>query len=180
MLAMTLSSLMADGAGVLGQRIGNGYAWLRRAAGALIGIAVAACQSPVALFTPPPETVLEPGTQPVVQQQWQLQPGSVVAERTVVAGLGDISIALEGGSVYAPFSGSLQATGRCAVFTSPDLPAYLTRLCGLRRVRSGPVQRGDRLGSGQMLHFATLRKQPDGTWAIVEPSQDLVSRFLAP
>ncbi|MGB3615583.1 MAG: hypothetical protein WBA10_17445 [Elainellaceae cyanobacterium] len=119
--------------------------------------------------------------QPVIQQQWQMQPGTVIADRAVVAGLGDISIDLDGGSVYAPFSGRLQRDGQgCAIFSSPDLPAYLTRLCGLRHFRSGNLRPGDRIGSGRMLHFATLRKQPDGTWAMVEPSQDLVSRFLRP
>ncbi|MEO0409726.1 MAG: hypothetical protein AAF289_20485 [Cyanobacteria bacterium P01_A01_bin.135] len=161
----------------------RGTELLRWLLGALTGVAMAACQSSIPRLVSssgPQET----GSQPVIQQQWQLQPGSMIGERAVVAGLGDVSIALEGGSVYAPFSGVVQPIvqpiERCALFTSPDLPAYSARLCGLRRIRSGAVQRGDRIGSGQILHFAALRKQPDGTWAIVEPSQDLVSRFLIP
>lgn len=142
----------------------------RAALGLVIGLAGAACQPPTAIAPQPP-----------IQQQWQLQPGTVIAERQVVGGLGDISIDLGGGSVYAPFSGSLQPDGQgCAIFSSPDLPAYLARLCGLRRIRSGDLQAGDRIGGGQLLHFAALRKQPDGTWAMVEPSSDLLSRFLTP
>ncbi|MGF1537031.1 MAG: hypothetical protein ACFB4J_11195 [Elainellaceae cyanobacterium] len=143
---------------------------LRAALSLAVGLGGVACQPP-----------LETAPQPPIQQQWQLQPGTVIAERQVVGGLGDISIALNGGSVYAPFGGSLQPDGQgCAIFSSPDLPAYLARLCGLRRMRSGNLQAGDRIGSGQMLHFAALRKQPDGTWAMVEPSRDLLSRFLSP
>jgi len=139
--------------------------------GAMLWLIGASCQSP--------EVMVPQVPQPVIRQQWQLQPGTIIAKRSVVAGLGDISIDLNGGSVYAPFSGRLHHDGKnCAMFSSPDLPAYLTRLCGLRRFRSGDLQPGDRIGSGQMLHFATLRKQPDGTWAMVEPSRDLLSRFL--
>ncbi len=142
----------------------------RYALGGLLWLMGAACQSPVAIAPQPP-----------IQQQWQLQPGTIVADRQIVAGLGDVSIDLGGGSVYAPFSGRLQPDGQgCAIFSSPDLPAYLARLCGLRRLRSGELLAGDRIGSGSTLHFAALRKQPDGTWAMVEPSSDLLTRFLTP
>ncbi|MDX2243255.1 MAG: hypothetical protein NW224_21455 [Leptolyngbyaceae cyanobacterium bins.302] len=115
-----------------------------------------------------------------VYQKWQLQPGDAVNGHTVLAGLGDISIALDGKSVYAPFDGRAQKDQRgCLIFSTPDVPAYLFRLCGLSDLRLGDRQQGDTLGSGAMVHFATLRKQPDGTWAIVEPSKPMIEKILS-
>lgn len=112
-------------------------------------------------------------------QQWQLQPGDKIAGYPVVAGLGDISIELNGKSVYAPFEGQAQKDQRnCLIFSSPDVPAYLFRLCGISNPRLGDSKQGDSLGSGAVLHFATLRKQPDGTWAIVESSKPMIERVL--
>ena len=112
-------------------------------------------------------------------QKWQLQPGDKVAGFPVVSGLGDVSIELNGKSVYAPFEGKAQKDQRnCLIFSSPDVPAYLFRLCGISNPRLGDSNQGDALGSGTVLHFATLRKQPDGTWAIVEPSKPMIERIL--
>ncbi|GAB4475389.1 MAG: hypothetical protein OHK0037_36630 [Elainellaceae cyanobacterium] len=114
-----------------------------------------------------------------IQQTWQMQPGSAIAGHRVLAGLGDISIDLAGNRIYAPFDGQLQPTaGDCVVFSSPEVPAYLLRLCGLRRPSLGGVQEGQPLGRGGVLHFATLRKQADGRWALVEPSAALLTRLL--
>ncbi|NJR66803.1 MAG: hypothetical protein HC772_18205 [Leptolyngbyaceae cyanobacterium CRU_2_3] len=44
----------------------------------------------------------------------------------------------------------------------------------------GTVYLGEAIGSGDYLHFATLRKQPDGTWTIVEPAKDILERILKP
>mgnify|MGYP000330179191 CR=1 FL=1 len=111
-----------------------------------------------------------------IQQAWQLEPGSQIGTYPVVAGLGDISIQLKGDRVYAPFDGQLQphAESDCLIFSSPEVPAYLLRLCGLRNPRLGAVQQGEAIGTGQLLHFAALRKQPDGTWALVEPASSLI------
>lgn len=114
-----------------------------------------------------------------IHQTWQIQPGSAIAGHRVLAGLGDISIHLAGKRVYAPFDGQMQpTTGDCVVFSSPEVPAYLLRLCGLRRPRLGVVQEGQPLGRSEVLHFATLRKQTDGRWALVEPSATLLTRLL--
>ncbi len=114
-----------------------------------------------------------------IHQTWQIQPGSAIAGHRVLAGLGDISIDLAGDRVYAPFDGQVQPTaGDCVVFSSPEVPAYLLRLCGLRRPSLGGVQEGQPLGRGKVLHFATLRKQTDGRWALVEPSSALLARLL--
>lgn len=114
-------------------------------------------------------------------QSWELQPGDTIAGRRVLGGLGDISIALEGNNVYAPFRGKTQRDrGNCLIFSSPEVPAYLFRLCGLDNPRFGTVNQGDALGRGRSLQFAALRKQPNGTWAIVEPAKEILERTLTP
>lgn len=116
-----------------------------------------------------------------IQQSWQFQPGTEIAGHPVQGGLGDISIALEGKKVYAPFAGEVQPhQGDCVIFTSPQVPAYLMRLCGVDRPKFGTVKQGEAIASSQILSFAVLRKQPDGTWAIVEPANSLLERVLIP
>ncbi|PZV18125.1 MAG: hypothetical protein DCF22_02405 [Leptolyngbya sp.] len=137
---------------------------------ALFILALNACDRPSA----PTETI-----HLKLYQNWQLQPGDKIAGYVVVSGLGDISIELNGKSVYAPFDGQAQKDQRnCLIFSSPDVPAYLFRLCGISNPRMGDSHQGDSLGTGAVLHFATLRKQPDGTWAIVEPSKPVMERIL--
>lgn len=112
-------------------------------------------------------------------QTWELQPGDTIGDRTVLGGLGDISLDLDGNSVYAPFDGRTQVDKhRCLIFSSPDVPAYLFRLCGLNKPHLGSVSQGTALGSGDLLQFAALRKQPNGTWAIVEPAKAILERTL--
>ena len=112
-------------------------------------------------------------------QDWQIQVGSNIAGYLVTNGLGDVGIQLQGKSLYAPYSGWVQAhTDDCVLFSSSQLPAYLFRLCGLRQPRLGQVSAGQAIGAGRQLQFATLRKQPNGTWAFVEPSPDLLERWL--
>lgn len=112
-------------------------------------------------------------------QNWQLQPGDMVAGFSVLGGLGDISIALNNRFVYAPFDGRTQRDERgCVFFSSPDVPAYLFRLCGLSNPRLGELHRGEAIGNGMTLQFGTLRKQPNGTWALVEPSNQILERTL--
>ncbi len=117
-----------------------------------------------------------------VQQNWELQPGQVVAGHRIAAGLGDITVSLDGGAAYAPFPGQVDAIAEegCVVYSSPEIPAYLFRLCGLRRPRFGSLEAGQKIGSGQYLHFAALRRQPDGTWVIVEPALDILEQMLTP
>lgn len=112
-------------------------------------------------------------------QNWQLEPGDNIAGYVVTGGLGDISIALKGNFVYAPFDGRTQFDQRrCLIFSSGEVPAYLFRLCGLDQPKLGSVKQGDALGKGDSLEFATLRKQANGTWAIVEPSKSMLERTL--
>lgn len=139
------------------------------------GLAIALCTTACSL---------NPNTEPIrqieIQQNWVIQPGDRIGGHIVMAGLGDISIRL-GGQAYAPFAGRVQPnSSECVLFSSPDVPAYLFRLCGLGSLNLGEVQAGEAIGSGDFLAFATLRKQPDGTWTIVEPAKDILERILKP
>lgn len=114
-----------------------------------------------------------------IYQNWELGPGDAIAGHTVLGGLGDISIELEGNSVYAPFDGRVQPNVKgCVIFSTPQIPAYLFRLCGLKRPVLGQVSQGEPIGSGDYLQFAALRRQPDGRWALVEPAVDILERTL--
>lgn len=117
-----------------------------------------------------------------IHQSWALQPGSTVGGYRVTGGLGDVSIQLGGQAARAPFDGKVQPTesqANCVAFTSPEVPAYLFRLCGLRRPRLGYVRSGQVIGKGDILQFAAMRRQPDGTWAMVEPAVDILERTVA-
>lgn len=123
----------------------------------------------------------EPSRAIQLYQTWQLQPGSTIASYPVTNGLGDVGIALQGKSIHAPFAGRVQPhNGSCVVFSSPEIPAYLFRLCGLHQPHLGAVQAGEAIGSGNAVQFAALRKQPNGTWAFVEPSRTLLEQMLRP
>jgi hypothetical protein len=118
-----------------------------------------------------------------VQQSWELQPGDTVAGHLITGGLGDISVKLNHPRLRAPFSGevSLAAEGaQCIYFSTPDIPAYLFRYCGVRQPRLGRVDSGQMMGKGDQIHFTTLRRQPDGTWAVVEPSSQVLEKTLSP
>lgn len=149
--------------------------WIgRRGLGAAITLLSVSCSTAPLVPSEPPRMIQ-------IQQDWQLQPGDSIGEYQITAGLGDISIELDGGKVYAPFDGRVQPNVRnCVLFSSPDVPAYLFRLCGLNQPRFGSVRQGDVIGSGKSLHFATLRKLPEGTWTIVEPSRSMLERVLNP
>lgn len=117
-----------------------------------------------------------------IQQNWQLEPGAQIGEHRVAGGLGDISIEMRGDRIYAPFDGELQPNNvpGCYVFSSPEVPAYIFRLCGLERPRLGAIAQGAAMGSADFLGFATLRRQPDGHWTMVEPASDVLQRLLDP
>ncbi len=128
--------------------------------------------------------LMRPPVQPLsidIQQNWQLQPGQVVAGYPVLGGVGDISIELNNGTVYAPFDGTIQPNGDvCVAFTSPEVPAYLLRLCGLRHPTVGDVREGQPIGRADTVQIAALRRLPDGKWTMVEPSSRVLERALKP
>ncbi|NEQ98159.1 MAG: hypothetical protein F6K30_15815, partial [Cyanothece sp. SIO2G6] len=127
----------------------------------------------------PANHVAPPHRALTIQQNWELKPGNLVAGHRISGGLGDLSIEMNGDALYAPFAGTLHPHRQhCVIFDSPEVPAYLFRFCDIERPRLGELHQGETMGRGQMLQFATLRKQPSGEWAIVEPAQDILERIL--
>ncbi|MBT9313496.1 hypothetical protein [Leptothoe kymatousa] len=118
-----------------------------------------------------------------LHQSWPLAVGTEVAGYTVSSGLGDITLNLRGDNIHMPFDGTVEATpvnkSNCVLVSSGDVPAYLFRLCGVRQAQLGHHREGSAIGSAGQLVFSMLRRQPDGTWAIVEPSPKFVEQMLA-
>lgn len=134
----------------------------------LLGWALTGCGRP-----PVPQRRIQ------VQQNWALQAGSQVAGYAVSGGLGDITLNLAGDAVQMPFDGEVQPTpGGCLLLSSAEVPAYLFRLCGVKRAKLGWRRQRQPIGHADQLVFATLRKQPDGTWVMVEPSTQLIEQFV--
>jgi hypothetical protein len=117
----------------------------------------------------------------VLKQAWEIESGDRVAGQLVTGSLGDISIRLQGARLRAPFTGQVEPAAKgfnCIYFSSPEVPAYLFRYCGVSHPHLGPVEAGAVMGRGRYIHFATLRRQPDGSWAMVEPSDRVLERSL--
>ncbi len=121
-----------------------------------------------------------PARRITLQQQWTLNPGDDIAGNQVAGSLGDISLYLKNSRVNAPFNGELEPSEikQCALYSTPDIPAYLFRFCGLSNLAYGEIKAGKRIGKGSFLSFATLRRQPDGTWIIVEPAREVLEKAL--
>jgi hypothetical protein len=115
-------------------------------------------------------------------QKWSLQPGDNLAGYRVHSGLGDISVQLEGKTLFMPFDGTVQPQAEkenlCLILSSPEVPAYLFRLCGVENPKLGDRNQGDPIGNGDIVAFAAMRRQADGTWAMVEPAKELIEQFL--
>ncbi|NEQ49974.1 MAG: hypothetical protein F6K11_07565 [Leptolyngbya sp. SIO3F4] len=123
-------------------------------------------------LTPSPRTLN-------LHQSWSLSIGTEIAGYKVSSGLGDISLALSGNSVRMPFDGKVEPTDTdCVIISSADVPAYLFRLCGLNRPKLGERLQGQTIGRASHLVFAMLRREPDGTWAVVEPSPKFIEQLL--
>lgn len=128
-----------------------------------------------------PQPVAEQSLEVQLFQSWELQPGDTVAGYRVTGGLGDISIALKGNSIYAPYEGRLQPNKPgCVVFSSADVPNYLLRLCGVKSPQFGLHKAGVAIGTAEALQFALLNKRADGKWALVEPSKQILQQMLQP
>ena len=137
------------------------------AGGALLTL-LAACQS----GPPSPRTI-------TIQQTWDLQVSNQVGTYRISSGLGDITLELGGNPVQMPFDGKLQPMDEhCIALTSPEVPAYLFRLCGINSPNLGQRSQGHTIGRAERLVFAAFRKEPDGTWALIEPATELIEQFL--
>ncbi|MEM6255435.1 MAG: hypothetical protein AAF821_21180 [Cyanobacteria bacterium P01_D01_bin.156] len=124
--------------------------------------------------TSPPKRVIN------IQQEWEVKIGDFIADSLVVGGLGDISIQLQRQPLRAPFPGKVEPStiDQCVIYSTPEVPAYLFRFCGLKRPRLGNIRAGQPIGAGGYIQFATMRRQPDGTWIIVEPSTGILKRAI--
>lgn len=111
-----------------------------------------------------------PSRKVTLYQEWALQPGDQLGGYRVQSGLGDVAIDLQGNRIFMPFDGQVQpAEGNghlCVILSSPDVPAYLFRLCGVKQPRLGDRNQGDWIGHGDMVAFATMRRQAmvPGPW----------------
>jgi hypothetical protein len=162
--------------------------WCSSKFGWLLVLLISGCR-----ISPTPDQKIEVN----VSQNWQLQAGSTIepdnadadAAYRVTSGLGDIAIQLSDGmenpwqigyrSVYAPFAGEVRIDSRhCLFYMAAEIPAYAFRLCGLTPAKLGKIAAGAPIGHGRSLQFATLRKQPNGKWAIVEPDQSFIKKLL--
>lgn len=116
-----------------------------------------------------------------LSQKWELQPGDVVGGHQVQGSLGDISIALRGDAVYAPYAGRVQPhKPECVIFSSEEVPNYLFRLCGISKAFFGSKRAGEIIGTGDIVQIALLNKQRNGRWAMVEPSKKIIQKMLQP
>lgn len=128
-----------------------------------------------------PQLVAEAPIEVPLYQTWELQPGDAVAGYSVMGGLGDISIALNGNTVYAPYDGRVQPNKLgCVIFSSTEVPNYLLRLCGVKHPNFGPRREGEAIGTADALQFALLTKRPDNRWALIEPSKKILEQMLQP
>ena len=136
-----------------------------------LGLALSSCQPQ----TLPPQRAIN------IQQEWELEPGDLIGEHLVVGSLGDISIQLNHQPLRVPFPGKVEPStiDQCVIYSTPEVPAYLFRFCGLKRPKFGTVKAGQKMGGGKHIQFATLRRQPDGTWIIVEPSTGVLERAIS-
>lgn len=137
----------------------------------LLSLLLSSCQ----LQTVPPKRVIN------IQQKWELETGDFIADHLVVGSLGDLSIQLKNQPLRAPFLGTVEPSTieQCVIYSTPEVPAYLFRFCGLKRPKFGNVQAGNVIGKGEHVQFATLRRQPEGTWIIVEPSTGILERAIS-
>jgi len=112
-------------------------------------------------------------------QNWSMQPGDQIGGYRITGSLGDVSVELNGRTAYAPFDGEVEANRPgCVLYSTDRIPAYLFRLCGLQNPRLGAIRQGEAIGSGKYLQFATLRREPNGTWAFVETSRSILIQIL--
>jgi hypothetical protein len=131
-----------------------------------------------------------------LRKTWGIQAGTAIAKHPIVSGLGDISLAFNG-KALAPVDGwvegkfvlvsdgnLLQGTPDCVIFSSPQIPAYLSKLCGFKQRNLGLVEQGMPIGqTNGYLHITlfSYRKNEDGksVWVYVSPSPQLIENLIS-
>lgn len=130
-----------------------------------------------------------------IKRVWQIQAGEYISGHRVIGGLGDISLEYDG-SVKAPVAGVVDSefvlvsdsdliagTRDCVIFSSPQIPAYLLKICGLTERNIGPVDYDSPIGKADgSLHLSLLsfRKDANQTsnWIYVSPSSKLIEQLV--
>ncbi|GEM_PF-1203046 len=111
-------------------------------------------------------------------QKWQVKVGDEVNGAQIIGSLGQVSMKLSDRTGKAPFDGSVAvANAGCIRFDGMDVPGYAFMICGLDRYTFGLVNKGQSLGSGNIMLLGVLRRQNDGAYAFVEPSSTIVGLF---
>lgn len=131
-----------------------------------------------------------------LQNTWEVKAGDSIEGYFIASGLGDISLAMKG-KVIAPIDGHLEekfvlisdgrlirGTSDCVIFSSPQLPAYLIKLCGLASRNLERVERGKAIGkTNGYLHISLLSYRPNqengAIWVYVPPSPQLIESLVA-
>jgi hypothetical protein len=131
-----------------------------------------------------------------LRNTWGMQAGNAIAKHPIVSGLGDISLSFDG-KALAPVDGwvegkfvlvsegnLLQGTPDCVIFSSPQIPAYLSKLCGFKQRNLGLIEQGMPIGkTNGYLHITlfSYRKNQDGTpaWVYVSPSPQLIENLVS-
>ena len=131
-----------------------------------------------------------------LRNTWGIQAGNEIAKPPIVSGLGDISLAFNG-KALAPVDGwvegkfvlvsdgnLLPGTPDCVIFSSPQIPSYLSKLCGLKQRNLGQVERGTPIGQTDGHLHVTLfssRKSEEEMpiWVYVSPSSQLLENLVS-
>ncbi len=134
-----------------------------------------------------------------VQQSWGVQIGDAIGTAEVIGSLGDVSLAHRG-RVFAPVDGwvegnfvtivgdeLLPSEPDCVLFSSPQLPSYLMKTCGLVQRYFGAVEAGQPIGrTGGALHVSLLSRRRDqaansdaeAEWVYVSPSPEFLAQAI--
>jgi len=130
-----------------------------------------------------------------LKNTWGVQAGNQIDRYPIVSGLGDISLKLSG-EVLAPFDGYVKGkfvlvtdgnlirnTEDCVLFSSPQIPAYTSKICGLERRYLGRIEQGKPLGKTDgYVHVSLLSLRREGSdrvqWVYVSPSSEFLQRLV--
>ena len=130
-----------------------------------------------------------------LKKVWEIQSGEFIAGYRVVGGLGDISLDFKG-AIKSPALGVVESNFMlvsdrtlirnppdCVIFSSPQMPAYLLKICGLKRRKLGTVNQGSPIGhTNGYLHMSLLSFRKDqnqvSKWIYVSPSPKLIEKLL--
>ena len=131
-----------------------------------------------------------------LQNTWGVKAGDSIEGYFIASGLGDISLAMKG-KVIAPIDGNVEENfvlisdgslirgpSDCIIFSSPQLPAYLIKLCGLASRNLEQVEGGKPIGkTNGYLHISLFSYRPNqesgAIWVYVPPSPQLIESLVA-